>query len=160
VSSASGNATARRGWITRSNRRCLIVLSFDSTYQRETRGRRAQRSSNLSAAPCEHQSIWILWGERTLWSILTFCSRTAVFVSQVWGGSIYIACGSSRFLVPSATLKFRQQQKVAVAPAETSSLCRHAFVSEIRCDRPILRPELVSLKQLQSSFPTTELSAR
>jgi hypothetical protein len=97
------------------------------TYQRELDGRGAE-IQQLICRPREHQSIWIVWENARSGSIVTFWRRTAVLVPQR-------SLGSSRFLVSSAMLKFRQREKAAITPAETkSSLCHHAFVGEIRCD--------------------------
>ena len=124
----------------------LIVPSLGAFEILPTKGKlegaRSRDLTTLSAAPCEHQSIWIVWENARSGSIVTFCRRTAVLVPQR-------SLGSSRFLVSSAMLKFRQREKAAITPAETkSSLCHHAFVGEIRCGPPILRPELVSLEEL------------
>ena len=88
-------------------------------------------------------------GERT-GSIVTFCRRTAVLVPQQSRAAQSVLAGIEQvFSVLSHVEVSTGGKKQPFTPAETkSSLCHHAFVGEIRCDPPILRPELVSLEEL------------
>ena len=101
---------------------------------------------------------------------LEFCVGLSTFGFQFLASCarvLLLLCGSVLAGVEQvfgvlSQLKFRQgQKKQPFTPAETkSSLCHHAFCRKNLVRPPILRPELVSLEELQSSPLANELSAR
>jgi hypothetical protein len=73
--------------------RALIVPSLGAFEILPTKGKlegaRSRDLTTLSAAPCEHQSIWIVWENARSGSIVTFWRRTAVTrTAAITGGSI------------------------------------------------------------------------
>jgi len=115
----------------------LIVPSLGAFEILPTKGKlegtRSRDLTTLSAAPCEHQSIWIVWENARSGSIVTFWRRTAVLVPQRSRAAQSVLAGIEQvFSVLSHVEASTGGKKQPFTPAETkSSLCHHAFVGKI-----------------------------